>query len=98
MSLAYIYIDMARKNFFNYVKKKKINDSYIFEITNTKVKTIKKIENKLKEYKIKKIVCTEEIDDLLFNDYYKITGKNLMNYMLYDILKYIFDIQKKKSM
>ena len=96
MSLAYIYIDMARKNFFNYVKKKKINDSYIFEITNTKVKTIKKIENKLKEYKIKKIVCTEEIDDLLFNDYYKITGKNLMNYMLYDILKYIFDIQNVK--
>lgn len=94
MNTAYIYL--YKTNIFTRVKKKRISNDYIFMVTNLKPKTIKKIEGKLKKHIVKRIVCTKEINELLSGNYYEITGKNLMNYMLYDILKYIFDIQNVK--
>ncbi len=98
MNIAYVYTDRKKYkyNLFNIVDKKRLNNDYIFKITNTKQKTEFKINKQFKKLGLINIVCSKDIKSDFLDTYYKITGKNLMNYMLYDILKYIFNIQNKK--
>lgn len=104
MVIAYIKEEKKTKNFLKGIKIKSFDNNYIVEILDkSKKRIIKKLAKCILKLKIDIIVFSKELEGELKNKICEMlgdriqtsSGKILMQYMDYEIIKYILEKQKK---
>ncbi len=99
MAIGYIYVsDRARhwEKMLNIILTTKLEDNYVYEISNIKRGCIKKLNKKIYKDNVKQILCEKKIEEHIEIDKL-ITGKNIMKYIIYEIIEYIFTKQEKQT-
>ena len=98
MSIGYIFLsDRARwwEKLLNIILTTKLEENYIYELSNTSKNCIKRLNKKMRKDNVKQIICDKKIEKHIETDKQKITKSSIMNYMLLEILKYVFEKQGK---
>ena len=73
----------------------KFKEYYIYEISNLNRRCVEKIRKLIKKDNIKQVACEEEIQQYV-DKKILIDEKDIIKYLLLEILEYIFEIQGKK--
>lgn len=73
----------------------KFKEYYIYEISNLNRRCVEKLRKLIKKDNIKQVACEEEIQQYV-DKKILIDEKDIIKYLILEILKYIFEIQGKK--
>lgn len=73
----------------------KFKEYYIYEISNLNRRCVEKLRKLIKKDNIKQVACEEEIQQYV-NKKILIDEKDIIKYLILEILEYIFEIQGKK--
>lgn len=73
----------------------KFKEYYIYEISNLNRRCVEKLRKLIKKDNIKQVACEEEIQQYV-DKKILIDEKNIIKYLILEILEYIFEIQGKK--
>ena len=73
----------------------KFKEYYIYEISNLNRRCVEKLRKLIKKDNIKQVACEEEIQQYV-DKKILIDGKDIIKYLILEILEYIFEIQGKK--
>lgn len=98
MSIGYIFLsDRARwwEKLLNIILTTKLEENYIYELSNTSKNCIKRLNKKMSKNNVKQIICEKKIEEYIKTDKQQVSKKCIMNYMLLEILKYVFKNQGK---
>ena len=99
MSIGYIFLsDRARwwEKLLNIILTTKLEENYIYELSNTSKNCIKRLNKKMSKNNVKQIICEKKIEEYIKTDKQQVSKKCIMNYMLLEILKYVFKNQGKE--
>ncbi len=103
MSIGYIKKEKLNKNIFRKIDIRKYNENYIFTVDNIeKPKIQRKLTKYIKKLNIHTLVFSKELDEEykeknLFKDVGVLNGKQLMDFMKFEIVKYIINKQSKDT-
>lgn len=100
MSIGYIKKEKLNKNIFRKIDIRKYNENYIFTVDNIeKPKIQRKLIKHIKKLNIDALVFSKELDGekILSKDVIVLNGKRLMDFMKFEIVKYIIDKQNKDT-
>lgn len=103
MSIGYIKKEKLNKNIFRKIDIRKYNENYIFAVDNIeKPKIQRKLTKYIKKLNIHTLVFSKELDEEykeknLFKDVGVLNGKQLMDFMKFEIVKYIINKQSKDT-
>ena len=73
----------------------KFKEYYIYEISNLNRRCVEKLRKLIKKDNIKQVACEEEIQQYV-DKKILIDEKDIIKYLILEILEYIFEIQGKK--
>ena len=73
----------------------KLKEDYIYEISNLNRRCVEKLRKLIKKDNIKQVACEEEIQQYV-DKKILIDEKDIIKYLILEILEYIFEIQGKK--
>ena len=80
----------------NIILTTKLEENYIYELSNTSKNCIKRLNKKMSKNNVKQIICEKKIEEYIKTDKQQVSKKCIMNYMLLEILKYVFKNQGKE--
>ena len=99
MSIGYIFLsDRARwwEKLRYIILTTKLEENFIYELSNTSKNCIKRLNKKMSKNNVKQIICEKKIEEYIKTDKQQVSKKCIMNYMLLEILKYVFKNQGKE--
>ena len=100
MSIGYIKKEKLNKNLFRKIDIQKYNENYIFTVDNIeKPKVQRRLAKYIKKLKVNVLVFSKELDGekILSKNLIILNGKRLMDFMKFEIVKYIIDKQNKDT-
>ena len=103
MSIGYIKKEKLNKNIFRKIDIRKYNENYIFTVDNIeKPKIQRKLTKYINKLNIHTLVFSKELDEEykeknLLKDVGVLNGKQLMDFMKFEIVKYIINKQSKDT-
>lgn len=79
----------------NIILTTRFKENYIYELSSLNKKCVEKLKKKLIKNNIKQIACEKEVQQYMKKNEI-ISEKNVIKYLIFEILEYIFEIQEKK--
>lgn len=79
----------------NIILTTRFKENYIYELSSLNKKCIEKLKKKLIKNNIKQIACEKKVQQYMEKKEI-ISEKNVIKYLIFEILEYIFEIQEKK--
>lgn len=79
----------------NIILTTRFKENYIYELSSLNKKCVEKLKKKLIKNNIKQIACEKKVQQYMEKNEI-ISEKNVIKYLIFEILEYIFEIQEKK--